>query len=356
MALLLSPAAHAEDVTEAMLSQVGFDEVEALALELDGFDAREVLEKALSGELPIDADAPKRALRHLAREVKRGLTEALSLLAAPVLATLLLRLALGRKDGALALLCRLACAAALMARCAGIAGAAAEALSNAKRVADVLSPVLTAALALAGSSAASAMLTPLSALCAGAIEGLLLRLGVPLCVLAAAIVCAGNLSDSFRLDRLFALAKRCAGWLVGGCVAAFVGLLAVEGRLAAAQDLGAVRAVSQALKSLIPVIGGNVSDAAGMLADSAFAVKNALGVTGLALALASCAAPALRLVVYALSVQLAAAAVEPVADPCIARIASGFGDVAKLLLALCVGGYLMVALMAGACLGGVPVR
>jgi hypothetical protein len=52
-----------------------------------------------------------------------------------------------------------------------------------------------------------------------------------------------------------------------------------------------------------------------------------------------------------LSMKLAAALVEPVADPRIADIAAGYGEIARLQLALYTGSMLLAALLAGAGLG-----
>ena len=338
----------AETAADALLDKVGFDRLERMA---EDAGAKRIADFLLSAGEDLEPDLPKRLIGRLAASIKSGLAEALAALAFPVLASLIIRLLLGREDGALSMLCRLACACELARRCADAISIAGAAMSKAARAADTVSPVLTALLTVTGSATFAASLSPVAALCVSVIENALVAVGLPMCAIAAIVATAGGLSDRFRLDGLFMLLKRSTVWGIRLLIAAFVGLLAVEGRLAAARDTASANALRQALRGMIPYIGGSVSDSTGALLESAAAARGAVGVTGIALACAACFNPVLRLMIHMLSLRLAAAVIEPVADPGIARIASGFSDVSGMLVALCAGSALLAALLAGACLG-----
>ena len=333
------------------MDRAGYARLEALARELNVTWMGEAVGRALSGEMLVDANAVQGALRRAARAVRNGLMEALKRIAVPALATALLSLLPGRRNEAMALLCRLACAAALAAPCAEALRAAGDMLSRSTRVTDALAPVLAAAMALTGEGAASAMLTPASALLTEISQGLLLGLGLPLCAVAAAVNVAGGLSAHRRMDRLFALIRRMAVWGMGALVGLVGALLMAEGRIAAAQDAASVRAVGFTLRSLIPFVGSGIADSAGALIQSAAIARSAIGTAGMALALSACAGPLVRLTVYMLSLKLAAAAIEPVADAGIVRITCGYGDVAGMLLAVCAAGAMLNVLLCGLCLG-----
>lgn len=318
---------------------------------MNGPDAVVLVQRVLSGDLKWDRGFASRLLRRLADGVKAGLFKALATLAAPVLAALCLKLTLGAEDGAFTLLCRLACACGLVRHFADAAGLAARAMSAMSRLAKIVSPILAAALTLTGASASAAALTPLSGLCAAAIEDALTALGLPLCALGAAIAACAHLSDSFSLGKLFKLVRQATVWGVRGLLAAFTAVLAVQGRLAAAQDTLTVQVAQRALRGVVPFVGRSVSDSTGALLESAVAARNAVGVTGMLVALGVCFRPVFGLTVHTLSLRLASAAIEPMADRGIAEIVSDFGDVSRMLLALCVGSAILTALLSGACLG-----
>lgn len=345
--LALSPSALAEAGMEAL---DGYGALKDASGDL-GLDLADLARRALSGEWIPDGEALTGLARRLAAALRDGFADALICVMPSVLAMLLVSAVLGGRSGALPLLCRLCCACGMTERFAGMLSVAREAMAAAGKLAGALSPVLASALALSGEAAASAALSPVSALCAWMIEDALMHVGLPLAALAVIVAVAGNLSRSFRLDRLFSLLKRAGTLGVGLLTATFVGAMALEGRLAATQDTLSARALRQAVKGAVPIIGGRLSDAAGALAEGVAALRGAAGLTGMALAAAACGMPVFRLCVFMLSVKLAAAALEPFGDPGITGMLSGFGDGAQLLVALCAGAMLLVALLCGGAMG-----
>jgi len=349
--LMLHPGAMAMDSAEALLEKAGFSDLETLSESLGGPDVREAARAVLSGELPIDRDLPATALRQLCEAVRRALMPALSVLAVPVLVALSLGIVLGTDRGPLTLLCRLSAVYGLGRQCAAAMAVARSGMHVAVRIADTAAPVVSAALTLTGRAAAGATLTPLSAICADAVGNALIGWGLPLCGVAAIVAAGGNLSGRFRLDRLFRLICRTVTWGTGMLIAAFVGVMALQGRLAATRDGVSSQALRQALRGLVPLIGGSISDSSGALAETAFAVRSAVGATGLLIVLGTAAQSALKLGAHMLSLKLASALLEPVADQGITRIAACYGEIARVLMALYAGSVLLTALLAGAGLG-----
>lgn len=346
--LMLHPAALADAMPDALLEQAGFSRLAALSGELGGPDAKSIARSALSGELIIADSLPSDILKQLGEEVKRALTSALSALAAPVIVTLALRMIMGEDAGALTLLCRLGCVYSLGRQCAWAIGIAESGMGDAVRIADIAAPVVAAALSLTGRAASAAALTPLAAICVDAIQNALIAWGLPLCGVAAVVATGGSLSDHFRMDRLFKLVCGTVTWGAGLLIAAFVGMMTLEGRLAASRDGVSTQALRQALRGLIPYIGGSVSNSSGALLDSALSVRNAVGVTGLMIALYAAVKPALSLSAHMLSLKLASALIEPVADPGIVRVTACYGEISRALLALYAGSAMLSALLIGA--------
>ena len=349
--LLLHPEALAADPAEALLEKAGLSDLEALSESLGGPNVREAARAALSGELRIGKDLPATALRQLREAVKGALLPALSVLTVPVLAALSLGMVLGTDSGPLTLLCRLSAVYGLGRQYAAAMAVARGGMRVAVRIADTAAPVVSAALTLTGRATAGATLTPLSAICADAVANALIGWGLPLCGVAAVVAAGGNLSERFRLDGLFRLICRAVTWGVGMLIAAFVGVMVLQGRLAATRDGASSQALRQALRGLIPLIGGSVSDSSGALEETAVAVRGAVGATGLLIVLGTAADPALKLGANMLSLKLASALLEPVADRGITRIAASYGEIARVLLALYAGSVLLTALLAGAGLG-----
>ena len=154
---------------------------------------------------------------------------------------------------------------------------------------------------------------------------------------AAVVAASANLSDHFQLNRLFALLGRTVTAIVRLLMAGFAALMAMEGLLTSGQDGAAVRVVGRAPQGALPIVGGQLADSAGALEDSAALLRGAVGVAGMAAVLAACAGPAIRLAVSMAALQLAAAVLEPVADPGVVRLIGHFSRLNRVLLSICSG-------------------
>ena len=345
---MLSACALAE---ASLLEQWGFDDLARSSEAMGGMDIRSVAEKLMTGELPVDAPSLRRVARRLAICLKSALTRTLRLLAAPALAGLAIRALLPEGEGGpVMLVCRLGCAALLTGQFAELRDVARQALDASVRMLDAAAPVLATALTFTGSAAKAGILTPSAAICARLTAVILRDAGLPLCGAAAAVAAGANLSDRFRLNGLFDALCRFIAWGVGAVMAGFVSLMALQGLLASGQDALTARALRRAIQTALPIVGGQVSDSAGVLLGSAIAARNAVGVAGMLAALGVCAVPIARLALASMALRLAAAALEPVCDAGIVAVTGKFAALARLLTALCVGGVMMSVLCLGACL------
>ena len=329
----------------------GLDALSERSVSLGGVDVRALLEKLITGDISVESMSVADWTGRFLGKLRTGFTQTLAAVAVPALVGLLLRALLGTSEGggAVTLLCRLGCAAILMERFVYGRTIADAALNASANLVDAAAPVLTSALALAGSGGA-AILTPSATLCAKLITDALRGIGLPLCGVAAAVAACADLSEPFRLNRLFALIKRGVVWGVRLMMAGFVGLLMIQGLLVGGQDVAVSQVMRRVIRTALPFVGGEISDSAGALLGSALAVRRAIGAAGLIAAVSVCAVPIVRLVLGMLSLKLAAAVLEPLCDPGVARVTGRFADVASMLLALCAGAATLSALCLGASL------
>lgn len=350
--MCVSVARARADSIDSLLERAGFGDMLSQAEALGAKDIRALVGKVMRGELLPDADTLRQLLTRLARAVRRGLMDALAVLAVPVVASLAYQLlADDGENGAMALVCRMSCSASMMRRFVFSRGVAKAALSASVGMVNAASPVLAAALTLTGSGARAAILTPTTALCAGLIDEALLAVGLPLCGAAALIAAAGNLSERFRLNRLFDLVRTVVAWGVRALMAGFAAMMALQGLMTAGQDAAAGRVVRRAMQAVLPLVGGELSDSADALLASAVAARNAAGAAGMLAMIGVCAMPVARLVVETLSLRLASSVLEPVAECGVTRVIGQYAMLTQLLAALCACAAMLGVLTLGACLG-----
>lgn len=335
----------------AVLDTVDLTEIEKVGREA-GVNVREMILSLISGEWPMDATAFQAALERAKAALLGDFRRLLPAIAIPMATALLTRLLLKAKNpGAriVQLIGRVAVIGALSSLFAEKTAAARSLLSALARCADAFAPALTTLAAIGGSSAA-ATLTPLTALLTTLIEKGLAQWGVALSAAAAGVAIAGNLSERISLKRLYDLLSQTTRWGAGTMMAAFMGLLSVQGRIGWNRDTAAIRTARYAVENLIPVVGGNVSDSLDSLVSAAQSVRNALGVSGLAVAAFVCLEPMLQIAGFAMLVKLCAAVAEPAGDDALSALLTQFAGALEMLLIACVAATVLCALLMGSCM------
>jgi len=212
-------------------------------------------------------------------------------------------------------------------------------------------PVLTALMSSTGRAGTAGLLGPLAAFGGGALTALTGRIAVSLCGGAAVLAVAGNLSGRIRLSSLFSLFCAAGKWLLGAVMTVFLAMIGLCGVIGPAQDGVTLRAARYAADSLLPVVGGDIADAMDGMAASAALVRSAAGVTGVIVMLAVCLRPVIRLTLGLLTLRLAAALTEPVADGPLISCAGQLGKATQLLLAAVSVSAALFVTLTGVCIG-----
>lgn len=220
---------------------------------------------------------------------------------------------------------------------AGLGAAATmEAASLCTRTAEDMTSFIHAALpsmailsVSTGSGAAAVTPALLSAVSAAAL--LLTKVGIPGLYLSGALSLAGNLSPTSPLPALSQVLRRVSTWLVMGSMTLFSAILSVSGYAAGSLGAAAARGVKYAVSTLVPGLGGILSESAEAVRFSAIAVKNAAGTAGLLFLLLLFLPPILSTMLHSFAWRIAAAFASPGIDK---RLGAALGQFADLLSSL----------------------
>lgn len=134
----------------------------------------------------------------------------------------------------------------------------------------------------------------------------------PLLFLAAVLYAVTGFSEHVQLTGLAGLLRQAGMVALGLGLAAFLGVMTVQGAAAAVGDGASMRAVKFLAKAFVPGVGGMFSDAAELVATSSLLLRNGVGVVGLLAVLFIAVMPIVKLISLVLVYRLAAAAVQPV--------------------------------------------
>lgn len=221
-------------------------------------------------------------------------------------------------------------------------GYASSALREICEYGKLLCPVMTTALAAQGGITASSLLyggtTAFIALLSTLVSNWLIPM-LYLFLLFSVTHC--GLGDEF-LKRLAEAAKNGMGWILKTLLIIFTTYMSITGVISGTTDAAALKAAKVTISSVVPVIGGILSDASESVLVSMGVVKNAAGIYGILAVTALFLGPFVKLGLQYLLLKTTAAVCGLFADRKILALMESFSTAMGLLLAMVASGCVLV--------------
>lgn len=198
----------------------------------------------------------------------------------------------------------------------------------------ILLPTVAAATAASGSPGGAAARQMAAMLFSDVLITLINRLLLPLVYAYIAAGTAYAAVGNEGIKRIASTLKWIITSVLTAVLLAFVGYLTVSGVIAGTTDAIALKAAKFTVSSVVPVVGGILSDATETILVGAGILKNSVGVFGMLAVLGMCIVPFLQLGVHYLMYKMTAALAATVAEPRVAGLIDGIGGAFGLILGM----------------------
>jgi stage III sporulation protein AE len=240
----------------------------------------------------------------------------------------------GRVPKAAALAAALSITAVSAADANTLIGLGREVMEEMENFSKVLLPTMAAATAASGSPGGAAARQMAAMLFSDVLMTLINRVLLPLVYAYIAACTAYAALGNEGLKRIAATVKWVVTTLLTGVLMVFVGYLTVSGVIAGTTDAATLKAAKLTVSSVVPVVGGILSDAAETVLAGAGILKNTVGVFGMLAVLGMCLLPFLQLGVHYLIYKVTAALSATVAQGRVAGLIDGIGGAFGLVLGM----------------------
>lgn len=228
----------------------------------------------------------------------------------------------------------LAISAVSVADADSLIGLGKETIERMNAFSQVLLPALAAATAATGAPGGAAARQMATVLFSDVLLCLIDYLLLPLvyAYLVAVIVAAALNNDGMK--RIASTLKWVVTTVLAVLMIAFVGYLTVSGVIAGATDVIALKATKFTVSSIVPVVGGILSDAAETVLAGAGILKNSIGVFGMLVVMGMCVVPFLELGIHYLAYKITAALSSVIAQPQLVGLIDGLSGGFGLVLGM----------------------
>lgn len=177
-----------------------------------------------------------------------------------------------------------------------------------------LAPMLALLLVSSGYSASAAAFYPVFSSAVWVISTVMEKCIVPLIYIGCVTGIVNNISQRTRLNNLNRLIKSFSRWILTGVLTIFSAINAIYGFCTPTLDGVGIKTVKFAVGSIVPVVGGFLSESIDTVIGGAHLIKNAVGTAGIITLIVTSAAPALKITAIMIMLKVASALIEPVSD------------------------------------------
>ena len=209
-----------------------------------------------------------------------------------------------------------------------------EALDNMTAFSKILLPTMAVATAASGAPGGAAARQMATMLFSTVLMSLITKLLLPLVYGYIAACVAHAAVGNEGLKRIAGTLKWVVTSILTVVLLVFVGYLTVSGVIAGSTDAVTVKAAKFTMSSLVPVVGGILSDAAETVLAGAGILKNAVGVFGMLAVLCMCVAPFLQLGIHYLTYKVTSALSATVSSGRVAGLIDQIGGAFGLVLGM----------------------
>lgn len=223
-----------------------------------------------------------------------------------------------------------------------------ETVTELSEYGKLLLPVMTAAMAAQGGVTTSAALYTGTAVFDAVLGSLISKLLLPMVYLFLALAAANAALGEQTLRKMADFIKWLVSWCLKTILTVYTTYMGITGVVSGTTDAVALKATKVTISSVVPVVGGILSDASEAVLVSAGFMKNTAGIYGIFAVLAVFLQPFLRIGAHYLMLKLTAAVCGTFGCKSLTDLIGDFSTAMGLLLAM-TGAVCLMLLISTVC-------
>ncbi len=195
-------------------------------------------------------------------------------------------------------------------------------------------PIIIIYLTISGHFVVTKMLQPILLGMTTLISNLVSFVLIPVVLISTILTLVTNISEEVDVSKIGGLLKKTALFVLELLLIIFVGLLSLEGSLAANVDGIVAKTTKSVVSTTIPVVGKLIGDATDSVIGATAITKNAIGFVGVLIIVSICCVPLIKSLIILMVFNLSLAIAEPLVDKRISKCLSGICDSTRIMVGI----------------------
>ena len=222
-----------------------------------------------------------------------------------------------------------------------VCGYAAEAIHEICSFITEFEPIFMMSLISGGAITQAAAFQPVLAASVYVMGFLFDKCIMPLCCFSAVLGICTNIGNQIGTGTLSKLLNSFSKWLLTSLLTLFTAILSLYGFSTKAFNSVAAKGLKLAMGSMVPVVGGILTDTLDSVLTGANLIKSAVGTAGVIAVFGTVFAPALKILIMMLLLKTLAAIIEPFSEKRITAMLLCISDAVKMMFATVVAASLL---------------
>ena len=298
-----------------------------------------ILDVLIEGNAFEKESITERILNIFTSEIKSAISIAVKIISVSVLCSLLKNIQVHTKTnvGEVAFyICYLFVVTLSITSYADISNLCVKTMTKLTNFMNLTTPLFLSLMIANGNILSVKFIQPMMIIIINLVNALIVKLIIPIIFISMIINVIGNISDNIEVSKLPSILQKSSAWTVNFILGILIGILSLEGTLAANVDGFTAKTAKTVVSTAIPVVGKALSDATDSIIGAASITKNALGIIGVIAIIGIVCVPIIKALIMTFVFNISSALIEPIVDKRMSKCVGETAESIKIIFGLMV--------------------
>ncbi len=300
-------------------------------------EEKDVLQSIIDGKTFETQNIFKKVLGIFTNEIKSAISISFKIIAVSLLCSVLKNIQVHNKNnvGEIAFyICYLFVVTLVINSYSNISTICTSSMNKVTKFMNTIVPLFFSLMIANGNIVSVNLMQPILIIMINIVNTLIVNVIIPIVFISLILNIISNISNEIEVSKLPTILQKTSVWTVNFVLGILIGILSIEGTLAANVDGFTAKTAKTLVSTVIPVVGKALSDASDSIIGAASITKNAMGVLGIIAIVGIVILPIIKALTMMMIFNISSALIEPLVDKRMSKCVADTSESIKIIVGL----------------------